>query len=99
MLNFIINPPFVDVNIIFFGDVRKSLVCVVVTGCSELNVRLLQKHKRVSKIKFTPPFPLYPVPYFSSAALSSALMMEVKVPFRMLVCLFMPDYMAHHIIK
>jgi len=53
----------------------------------------------VSKIKFTPPFPLYPVPNFSSAALSSALKMEVEVPFEMLVCLFMPDYMANHIIK
>ena len=38
----IINPPFVDVNIIFFlGDFRKSLDCVVVTGCTELNIRLL----------------------------------------------------------
>ena len=51
MLNFIIiiiiiiiiiKPPFVDVNIIFFlSDVRKSTVCVVVTECSELNIRLL----------------------------------------------------------
>jgi hypothetical protein len=46
-----------------------------------------------------PQLPLYPVLYFSSAALFSALKTEVEVPFKMLVCVFMPDYMANHIIK
>ena len=53
MLNFIIiNHPFVDVNIFFFlGDVRKSLVCVVVTGCSELNIRIITETQQGVKYK------------------------------------------------